>query len=337
MRKLRSKIIVLLVIPLLCTQCQLFKKKVTIDVEIQRFEQDFYNADTTDFVESLTMLSESYPSFYPIFVERVLNITENYEDYVSYAPLLYEFRTHPSMLGLIDTINHYYPDVDDLNKEFQGALQQYEKYFPQEETLEVVTFASEFSNKAILYDGGIGVSLDMYLGTQYPYYKGLRLPDYIIKGLVKEQIVPSAMRVLAEDFTYELGNDASFLDVIITEGKKLYFAQKMIPKIPSYKIIEYSEEQYTWCLNNEMEIWSHLVEREMLFNRKYAQYKRYTDETPTTFGMPKESPGKVGIWVGWQIVKKYMERNSGVSLKELMAEQDNQKILDSSKYKPERK
>ena len=337
MQKLRSKIIVLIFIPLLCTQCQLFKKKTIIETQIQRFDVDFFNTDTTDFVQSLVILSESYSSFYPVFIEGVLNISENYADFESYAPLLYQFRTYPSMLGLFDTIMYHYPETHHLDKEFGAALSQFQKHFPDEDIPEVVAFVSEFGHKAILYDGGLGVSFDMFLGEQYPYYRGLGLPGFIIKNLVEEQIVPNSMKVLSEDFVGAVSTDASFLEVAIAEGKKLYFTQKMLPKTPSYYIIEYTEEQYNWCLDNEFEIWSHIIENELLFTRKYAEYKRYTDDTPTTYGMPKQSPGKVGIWVGWQTVKRYMERNSNVSLEELMYDIDAQKILDKSKYKPERK
>ncbi|MEZ5023093.1 MAG: hypothetical protein R2728_07510 [Chitinophagales bacterium] len=57
------------------------------------------------------------------------------------------------------------------------------------------------------------------------------------------------------------------------------------------------------------------------------------EEGPTTMGLP-ESPSKIGIWLGWQIVNEYMGRNKGTSLDELLQMNDSQELLRKSKYKP---
>ena len=45
---------------------------------------------------------------------------------------------------------------------------------------------------------------------------------------------------------------------------------------------------------------------------------------------------KGAAWLGWQIVRKYMEENPKVTLAQLMAEKNAQKILTESKYKPKK-
>ncbi|MEZ5023091.1 MAG: hypothetical protein R2728_07500 [Chitinophagales bacterium] len=60
------------------------------------------------------------------------------------------------MLGLYDSIQYYYSSTKPLEADFGKALgRYYHFFFPEAETLEVVTFISEFGNKAILYPGGI--------------------------------------------------------------------------------------------------------------------------------------------------------------------------------------
>ncbi len=333
MLKLRSKIIVLLVISSVCTQCSFFNKK-NIEVDIKRFDNDFYSTDTTDFAVSLELLASDYPDFYPVFVEGVLGIADNYQNFPSYINQLGSFRTHPSMLGLFDTIQFHYPNLNYLEKEFEDAFAEFYKHFKDADDMEVVTFISEFGNKAILYEGGIGVSLDMFLGEQYPYYKGLQFPNYIIKQLNENQILPNAMRVLAEDYVTALPQDATFLDAMILEGKRLYFAEKMLPNTAKHQIIEYTSDQYNWCLQHEFNIWGTFIDSDLLYNTKFTQYRRYIEEGPSTMGMPSESPGKIGVWIGWQIVKKFMDQNRGVALRELMEMNDAQLLLTKSKYKP---
>jgi hypothetical protein len=40
------------------------------------------------------------------------------------------------------------------------------------------------------------------------------------------------------------------------------------------------------------------------------------------------------MWAGWQIVKSCMKNNKDVTLQQLMGDQDAQKILNKSKYRP---
>ncbi|HLN96658.1 MAG TPA: hypothetical protein VK183_13575, partial [Flavobacterium sp.] len=46
-----------------------------------------------------------------------------------------------------------------------------------------------------------------------------------------------------------------------------------------------------------------------------------------------ETPGRIGTWVGWQIVRAYMEQNEEVSLTQLLA-MDANEIFTGSRYKP---
>jgi uncharacterized protein YjaZ len=124
------------------------------------------------------------------------------------------------------------------------------------------------------------------------------------------------------------------LDVIIGEGKKMYFTEKMLPKTSKANIIEYTPEQYQWCLENEFQIWSFFIEQDLLYSTDDLIYQRYVAPAPSSAKMPPESPGQTGVWLGWQIVTAYMAKNKNVSLAQLMAQADAQKIMNDSGYKP---
>ena len=71
-----------------------------------------------------------------------------------------------------------------------------------------------------------------------------------------------------------------------------------------------------------------------MYDKDLKQLKGLVEVAPTSPGMPPESPGNTGSWVGWQIIKAYMENNSNITLEQLLQEQDTQKILTKSRYKP---
>jgi hypothetical protein len=98
----------------------------------------------------------------------------------------------------------------------------------------------------------------------------------------------------------------------------------------------YTADQLKWCEENESNVWSFFIENKLLFNTDPSVFAKYTSEGPTTSGFPKEAPGKTGAWVGYRIIEKYAAKNSGISLADLMLENDSQKILEQSGYKPQK-
>jgi hypothetical protein len=60
----------------------------------------------------------------------------------------------------------------------------------------------------------------------------------------------------------------------------------------------------------------------------------YLNEAPFTAPVSQDSPGRVGTWVGWQIVKSYMDKNKNVSLQQLVSENNYQQLLEKSDYRP---
>jgi hypothetical protein len=61
--------------------------------------------------------------------------------------------------------------------------------------------------------------------------------------------------------------------------------------------------------------------------------QKFIGDAPFTYAFGKESPGRAAVWLGWQIVKAYAENNN-LKVKTLMNENDYQKILNKSEYKP---
>ena len=53
--------------------------------------------------------------------------------------------------------------------------------------------------------------------------------------------------------------------------------------------------------------------------------------------MPSEAPGRTANFVGWRIVREYMQRHPQASMEDLLAVEDAQELLDRSRYKPARR
>lgn len=108
----------------------------------------------------------------------------------------------------------------------------------------------------------------------------------------------------------------------------------MLPEVHDSLKIGYTTQQLQWCIENEPQMWNHLVENRLLFSNKRMDIVRYINDGPYTTGFPIESPPRSGIWLGWQIVREYMKNNKEMTLPELMKNRDYERILNDSKYYP---
>jgi hypothetical protein len=124
---------------------------------------------------------------------------------------------------------------------------------------------------------------------------------------------------------------------MIDNGKKLYILDKIMPYTQDSVIFDYPKSSLDWCKKNEILTWSYILNEKLLFSERKMDWDKLVNPSPMgTVKMPTESPGRVGNWIGYNIVKAYMRKFPETTFEQLLAQKDAQKILDSSKYKPKR-
>jgi uncharacterized protein YjaZ len=124
------------------------------------------------------------------------------------------------------------------------------------------------------------------------------------------------------------------LEYMLHQGKLIYLLSELLPDSPYWEVIGYTKEQWDWCIKWEKEIWNQIMDKRDLFKTESMIITSYINDGPFTAEISQESPGRLGIWVGWRIIDSYMRHNEEVSLQELMKDGDAQKILEKSFYKP---
>ena len=113
----------------------------------------------------------------------------------------------------------------------------------------------------------------------------------------------------------------------------MYLIHQFIPEEELDVVFRFSKEDLMWCTVSEHNIWNEIMELELMYSEDVEKYYSFFNSAPFTRGMPKESPGRIGNWVGYQIVDSYMN-NTDVSLQSLMSNNNPQEILLKSKYRP---
>mgnify|MGYP000050041461 FL=1 len=177
------------------------------------------------------------------------------------------------------------------------------------------------------------ISLDVYLGKEHPFYADY--PVYIKNNFEKENIIVDVARAMIPKSIHI--NDRTFVSKMILEGKKLYLLDKYLPSIEDYQKVGYSVVKNNWAIENEKQVWKYFIENKMLFSTETKLNKRFLEMAPFSKFYRSEdtlSPGRIGAWIGWQIVRSYMKHND-VSLQQLL-KTPSEEVYKNSKYKPKK-
>lgn len=256
----------------------------------------------------------------------------NFPDDSVFINQLFRRFTHPAFDTLLLETKKIFGDGRELKEEFQNAFANIKYYYPNFTAPRVETVITGLETDIFVSDSLIIVGLDYYLGRKAKYRPNAY--EYIVKRYEKNFVVPSALLLLGIDTKYDKVNmnDRTMLAEMIGYGKAYYFAKHMLPCAPDSTFIGYSAKEIEGAKENQELIWKRLIENEVLFSTTQPMKQKYISERPHTLEVSPDCPGRIGLWVGWQIVNEYARRNPDVSLSQLMQITDAQKILRGSKY-----
>ncbi len=307
---------------------------IEAEVELKRLENDLFNLKPEEIESSIPGLREKYGAFLQYF-SYVINTGDVTSP--SWDIYLKSFVTDKMNIDAYKSVMDKYGDIGELEEGLTKAFRHYLYYFPGKNAPKAYTCITGFNNSIIIADTILGISLDKYLGPDCEYYKMLGIYNYQTLKMDSRNILPDCMYAWAftewnfEEMDY--GSENVFAN-IIHEGKLYFFARCMLPDYDAGDVFGFTDDQMKFCTRNEGSMWTYLIEYDLLFSGDPLIIKKLTGEAPFTSYFTNESPGKAAVWLGFRIVEKYMRNNPDVTLGELMAMTDYQKILTGARYNP---
>lgn len=320
--KFYMKVIFLFLITLIIFSCkkdgQLEKDiaNVNTDIKIERFDRLVAESFSNDF----NKIKQAYPF---MFSEK-----ENDSTWM-------ETKRDTLQLQLFDEVNKVFGDFEETEIEIESLFNHIKYYFPEFSPPRVITTTSyvDFRNRVFVSDTISVLALDSYLGSDHEFY--VNIQKFITANLKKEHIVVDLANEYAKKYIYQKQNK-TLLDEMIYFGKQLYFKDLVIPFKTEAERISYSQEELDWAIANESLIWRYFVERELLFSTDSKLPSRFINPAPFSKfyleDIDTDSPGRLGQYIGWQIVKAYMKHND-VALKDMLIT-SAEDIFNNSKFKP---
>jgi hypothetical protein len=257
---------------------------------------------------------------------------KNYPSDSAFINKLFRHFVHPSFDTLLLETKKVFGNGQSLKDEFRIAFANIKYYYPEFTIPRVETVITGLESDLFVSDTLVIVGLDYYLGKKAKYRPNMY--DYMLRRYEKNFIVPSAVLLYGIDSKYNYVNlsDRTVLADMIAYGKAYYFAKQMLPCSPDSVFIGYTSKEIEGAKVNQDMIWKRLVDDEALFSTNQQMKQRFIAERPKTYEVGNECPGRIGTWIGWQIVNEYMKQNPRVILPELMKMTDAQRIFKGSKY-----
>jgi gliding motility-associated lipoprotein GldB len=293
-------------------------EEIPVDVKIIRFDKLFFETKPQD----LSKLKLQFPYLFPA----------NNPDTVWTNKM-----QNPQWRELYAEVETKYPDNSVLEPQIAEMLRHIKYYFPESKTPKIFTVIAEMdiNSKGIYADSLVFIPLELYLGKDHKFYKN-EFPDYIKQSFEADQIVPDLISSFGVR-KIAFPADKSLLSLMVFAGKELYLKDKLLPNATDEIKMGYTKAQIDWCVANESYIWSYFIEKNLLYSNDSKLAGRFIAPAPFTkfyLEIDNESPGRVGAWMGWQIIKSYMENNE-TNLKDML-KMDAKIIFENSKYKPKK-
>jgi gliding motility-associated lipoprotein GldB len=291
-------------------------EEIPLDIKVERFDQVFFESKPQELQE----IKKEYPVFFPkevpdsVWTNKIQN---------------------PLWRELYSEVQKKYSNIEPVRSELVTLFKHIKHYFPKTKTPKAVTVIAEmdYNTKAIYADSLVILSLELYLGKAHRFYE---FPKYIKQNFEPRQMMPDLVSSFAAT-KINFGKDKTLLSQMVYYGKQLYLKDLLLPAYSDAEKTGYAPKEITWCEENETYIWRYFLENEMLYSDESKLTSRFIAPAPFSkfyLEIDNESPGQVGAWIGWQIVRSYAENND-VPLAKLL-DMNAKELFEKSKYKPKK-
>ncbi|MDR0733529.1 MAG: gliding motility protein GldB [Dysgonamonadaceae bacterium] len=327
---MKRKIYVLIISCLLLDGCSGKKAcgEEVSDFKIGRMDTELFKYLSDNEPDSVLKADND---FLNIFGEMVIQIGRI--DSTGFYERLKTYFSEPTLMELYRKEQEQFTNIQTLTNEVAYGLDVFLREFPDVKRPKVYLHVSGLNQNVIVNDEILSLSADKYLGADYPLYRQF-FYDYQCQLMSPDRMAPDYLLGFMMANLPFRGKTDVLLDRMLYEGKLRYILSQLLPDRQMWEYVGYNETQYAWCADNQKQIWKTILENRHLFDGNYMVPDQYLKEAPYTSFLPVSSPGRVGVWLGYQIILSYMKENPDAGFRKLMELTDYRDLLKQSKYKP---
>ncbi len=236
-----------------------------------------------------------------------------------------------------------FKDISDIQRQFTEAFRHIKYYYGDFKIPTIYTtitgLGSFLGNDLFISEDAIVISLDFFLQKSKDAFRPPveLMPDYIWQRYRREAIVANCVKYISNRYNQTDFADKTVLAEMIYHGKAYQFAKMMMPCTPDSLLIGYTTAEIANIKDeaNRNFVWNHIIEKKVLFSNNHFVKQTYLEERPFVAEINRSCPGRIGQWLGWRIVQKYLQKNPDVNLPDLMRKANASEIFNASGYQGE--
>lgn len=305
--------------------------ELEVDLPIFRLDSAIFKVEDESLKQSVDVIFNELSSFADIYFKGIIRAGDT--TMPSFYNNLNMFRNDNDMRQSFIDAYSVYQDFSPFKIKLEEAFKYYKYYFPQKHVPKIVPCITGYNYAIIAADSILGLGLEMFMGKNYKYYALIGFPLYKAEIMDSNHLVSEAVKSWVQTEFFEEAENEDLLTKMINAGKILFITEALMPNTEDYLIIGYTKEQWKWCEENKSNMWAHWVDKQLLYSSNTKDIIKYLNEGPFTPGFPRESPSRTAAWMGWMIVKAYMQNQKEIDLQSLL-DTDVKTILKKSKFKP---
>lgn len=296
---------------------------IEVELDVERLEEKLFQARTAKDVESFLKENREFSNY---FLDA-----DQYPTDSILASRIFNLISNPS----IDTLYHEsigaFTNFELVVDEIELALGRLKSYYPQTPSPKIQTVVTGLYKDLFISNEHIIIGMDFFVGAEASF-KPLEIPNYILRRYNTEHLPSIIMQLISSQYARP-GKGEAMLTEMIDFGKAYYLLGKIMPCTPERILIGYTEEEWDNTFEYESIIWANFIQNELLYETNHTIKQKFLAERPNVYEIGDKCPGRIAVWLGWQIVNAYAEK-TGISVQELMVETDHNKIFTQSGYKP---
>ena len=334
----RNSCLLLLLIGLLFASCRMSRREAVKDpieeegISVVRYDKLLDEYVRFNSFSALQKMNIEYRRPTKLLIEDVLAIGQVNDDNI-----LRKLRTYYSdttLLRLMADVEARYPDLQEVEKGLTKGFRELQKEVPGLWVPTVYAQISALNESVIVTDSLLGISLDKYMGEDYPLYKRFYY-SYQRRTMRPDRIVPDCfIFFLMSEYPFPMEHGRTLLDVMLHYGKINYVVKQILDYSSSEEALGYSPEGKQWCHDHRQDVWEFIARNNHLAATDPMVVRQYTKPAPSKIFFGEDAPSLVGTWLGTQIIESYMKKHKHVGLQQLLEMTDYKEMCAEAKFKP---
>ena len=295
-------------------------------IKIQRYDRLQFEASALNSFTSLQKMNMDFPHATKILIEDVLALGSVDDEKIN--DRLCAYYSDTSLVNLMLDVEDKYKDLGSFEKDLTKGFVYLKKRMPSFPIPVVYSQISALNQSVVVSDSLIGISLDKYMGEDYPMYKRYYY-NYQRASMNPERIVPDCLSfylLSLYPFPWER-NHRTLFDLMMYRGKIAWITEKALGSEDlGTKVLGYNDTQLEWCRKNKKQFIEWVNKANHLESTDPMVIRAYLQPMPNRI-LKEDVPPMIGIWLGMQYIDEYMKKNPGVTFEELLNNTDYEGML----------